>query len=143
MKIRKTLISHILAGTLVLGIAGCKDFSDRDEYEYDGKIGENKIQFYQELEGTGDDLHYENTLRIERPDGKSITYIDQKGNDLKLEKVYTYDNGHLQAYEITNELDMPILEKAQKQFDDYLSQIEKSKLEERTNKVNAGLEFLE
>ena len=62
--------------------------------------------------------------------------MDYQGNDLKLEYIEITKNGQETRYTPNNEVGKPILEKAQKQFDDYLQQI-------KTYKLNEGLVNLE
>ena len=131
MKTNKTLRNIVLA--LALGSTSCR--VNHSQYRYDGKIGEDKVKFTEDR-----DLIFKlrngNVLSVTKPDGRAITYMDYQGNDLKLEYIEITKNGQETRYTPNNEVGKPILEKAQKQFDDYLQEI-------KISKINQGLVDLE
>jgi len=127
MTIRKALTSIVLTG-LALGGIGCANYR---EYHFDGKIGKEGVEFY---EAEGFQL---NALNVTKPDGKKIMYADEYGEDLKLEAVtIKYGEG---SFEKTYRQEK-VLEKAQKQFDDYLQKIKETKAEEKKRKTAQKLE---
>ncbi len=79
MTIRKTLTSIVLAGALVLGIAGCS--KDHSQYKYDSKIGEDQVTFI-EKSWLGGLSYDDNILTVTKPDGRIIKYVDRLDEDL-------------------------------------------------------------
>jgi hypothetical protein len=123
MNLKKTLISLVLTGALAGGIAGCGE--NRDYLQYDGEIGEDHVSFTT----SGYYIGYpENTLKVIKPDGRVIRYLDKVGNDLKLESVEITEK-ETNKY-TADEIGKPILEEAQKQFDLCLQKIKEKKLKE-------------
>lgn len=130
MTIRKTLTSIVLAGALALSAAGCgRNYS---QYKYDGKIGKDKVTFTE----TRHTLNWDNNiLTVIKPDGRVIQYVDTVADDLKLEYVKITKNDQTTKYTASDEVGKPILEEAQKQFDNYMKQIKETR-------TNQGLENL-
>ena len=134
MTIKQTLASMVLAGAVAFGSAGCMNPSqdrtermDPTDYEYDGKIGEEQIEFRANI--TGIDGHWPdhpmNILTVRKADGRIITYVnkarDEVRNGLKLNYVKIISTGNYgTTYDASNKLDEPIFEQAQRQFDGYL-----------------------
>jgi len=116
MTVRKTLTSIVLAGALALGGAGC---SNNPEYHFNGKIGEEQVKFYEEDLG-GDD----NILEVVKADGSKVKYGDLN-DDFKLEYVQITVGDNTTKYNAssTNPVVKGIVEKAQKEFDNYLTKI--------------------
>lgn len=133
MSANKTLRNIVLASALALNATGCS--VDYSQYRYDGKIGEDKVKFTEDR-----NLIFKfrngNTLNVTKPDGRVITYIDWLGNDLKLEYVEIKKNGITTQYASGDEVGKIVLEKAQKQFDNYMQQI-------KIFNINQGLVNLE
>ncbi len=116
MTVRKTLTSIILAGALALGGAGC---SNNPEYHFNGKIGEEQVKFYEvDLGGN------HNILEVVKADGSKVKYRDLN-DDFKLEYVQITVGDNTTKYNAssTNPVVKGIVEKAQKEFDDYLAKI--------------------
>ena len=115
MTIRKTLTSIVLAGALALGGAGC---SNNPEYHFNGKIGEEQVKFY---EG---DFGNDNFLEVVKTDGSKVVYGDID-DDFKLDyvKITVGDNTTKYNASSSNPIVSGIVEKAQKEFDDYLTKI--------------------
>ena len=81
----------------------------------------------------------QNYLQVIRPDGKKVVYIDNQGNDLKLDQVYIENAGKPlgtkdkdsfvnkgekgTTYSVDKELEAPVVAEAQAQFDSYLEKI--------------------
>lgn len=111
MSIKKILASIILAGTFTIGVAGCTNYNHR-EYWFEDKLEGEQVYFYEAGNGSV------NVLKVTKPDGRIITYYDKEHDDLKLEAV---------TIQVEKEWDTytkgPVLEEAQKQFDDYLKKI--------------------
>ena len=129
----KTLNKILTIGTasLTLLLGGCSE--SQEEYECNGKIGEDQVEFSQRLRlrGWGYD---DNVLSVTKPDGRVIEYCDSVNEDLKLEGVQITKNENTTFYGY-DEIGKPILEEAQKQFDSYLSKI-------KEEKIRQGLENL-
>ncbi len=120
--IAKTLVGIALAGSLT----SCKN--DYSQYQYGGRIGEEKVKFCHE-EGFWSST--KNTLMITKPEGKrSIEYIDSFGNDLKLEYVKIVVDSQETTYGYSDEAEKQVVEAAQKQFDSYLQQIKELKIKQ-------------
>jgi len=115
MTVRKTLTSIVLAGALALGGAGC---SNNPEYHFNGKIGEEQVKFYEEDAGN------DNILEVVKTDGSKVKYGDLN-DDFKLEYVQITVGDNTTKYNAssTNPVVKGIVEKAQKEFDDYLTKI--------------------
>jgi len=90
---------------------------DYSRYEFNGKIGDDKVWFFQ-----SGNL---NTLDVTKPNGRTIEYVDNKGDDLKLEYVEISDIPRSEYLKFTADTEMgaQILEKAQEKFDGYLKSI--------------------
>lgn len=128
----KKLASLILTGALALGSAGCG--TDLSEYAYDGMINGDKVEFVHSIPFRKN--YPDNTLTVKKPDGRIIVYYDIFNDDLQIEEVTIEKTGEAtKRYSIDNELENPIMQKAQEQFDEYLKQI-------GTAKLNEGLESL-
>jgi len=130
MTIKKTLTAIVLVGALALGSAGCS--KDHSQYKYDGKIGEDKVTFMEKGYFLVAD---DNIITVTKADGRVIKYVDRKRDDLQLEYVKITKNGQTTKYTADDEVGKPILEEAQKQFDDYIQQIKETR-------INQGLENL-
>lgn len=126
---KSSLIS--LVGALTVGIGGC-DSSPHYPYQYQGKIGEDKVMS-EKLSYWGSSPHH--FLKITKPDGRIITYVDSWGNDFKLDYVEITVDDKTQVYRATNKVGKPVIDEAQKQFDRWLQTIEETK-------VNEGLKNL-
>ena len=115
MSVRKTLTSIVLAGALTLGGTGCE--SDSPEYLFNGRIGEDQVKFYEN--GLND-----NFLEVVRADGSKVKYFDEN-NDYKLDFVQITVGENTTEYKASskNPVVIGIVEKAQKQFDTYLTRI--------------------
>ena len=125
---------------LVMTLAGsnllCKSFSENEndfifynpKYDYNGKIGEDWIHFYEERFGT------RNILQVSKSDKSIIYYVDDLNDDFKLEYVEILKDGETHRY-MNNEIGREVLKKAQKQFENYLEKIIKIKKEEGIEKL--------
>ena len=120
---KRTIGVLVLAGTLAL--SGCS--KDHSQYRYDDKIGEDHVTFTEEKFTIGAD---DNILTVRKPDGRTIKYIDRRGENLKLEGVEFTNDGETTRYTANDEVGKPILEEAQKQFDVYLERILEIKTEQ-------------
>ena len=142
MTVGKTLTSIVLAGALALGAVGCSD-KDHSQYGYGyvygGKIGEDQVTLIQKSHFLGEDS---NILTVTKPDGRVIKYVDILRNDLKLEHVQITEKGITTNYTANDEVGKPILEKAQKQFNVYLKEIDEAKAQKIKRRINQGLENL-
>lgn len=126
----RRLTSIVLLGALTLGIAGCH--KDHSQYYYNGKIGEDVVNFKEKLYPLGSD---DNILTITKPDGRVINCVDILKEDLILEYVEITKDGQTTKYTPHNEIGRPIVEEAQKYFDAYMQKIKEAK-------INQGLENL-
>ncbi|MDP2673160.1 MAG: hypothetical protein Q8O84_05085 [Nanoarchaeota archaeon] len=115
MTIRKNLTNIVLAGALALGVAGC---GNNPEYHFNGKIGEKQVKFYEKIAGGI------NILEVVEADRSKSKYIDSN-NDFKLDCVEITVGDNITEYYAASEnpVVLEILEKAQKEFDAYLTKI--------------------
>lgn len=120
MKVGKNL-GCFVAGTLMLGFIGCQKNS---QYSYDGKIGEEKVSFREEVVPF---FANNNVLTVIKSDGRTIGYVDSRGEDLKLEYVKIIRKDKSIKYS-DDEIGKGILEKAQSDFDVYLQKIKEKKI---------------
>jgi hypothetical protein len=113
MLIRKTLGTIILASTIAL--AGCG--TPNPEYDFDGIIEKEHIKFSENLFGS-------NFLKVKKPDGSEIEYVDLD-DDFKLDYVEIRVGENKTVYYAgSSNLDVtPIVQKSQKQFENYLKKI--------------------
>jgi len=144
--IGKTIGTIVLAGVLALGNIGCSKEKDHSEYNYNGKIGEDEVFFYERENSSWFKEDY-NILEINKPDGRFIRYTDEKGEDLIVDDVYISKKGVKDlrvavGYDSNNEVDQPVLKEAQKQFDLYLQKIKETKTQEQNEKINQSIEDL-
>ena len=123
MPIRKTLTSIVSAGVLVLGSSGCF-YAGHTDYDFDGKILEEEIKFWKSLPLVmGNKTH---TLRVKRPSGVVIKYVDNEGLDLKVDYIEIKRDATTTIYR-RDIAGSEVLEEAQRQFKDYLSKILEAK----------------
>ncbi|MBI2668111.1 hypothetical protein HYX17_05085 [Candidatus Woesearchaeota archaeon] len=124
MSLRNNLGRIVLASTIGLGLAGC---SDNPEYHFDGKIGEDKVIFYQDF------WKASNYLVVTKPDGRTIVYRDtgllSYGN-FTVDQVYITKDGVKKIYSKKRNDGEEVVKEAQKQFDDYLNKILEIKKQE-------------
>jgi len=131
----KTLAKIVLAGTLVLGSAGC---SNNQKYDFKGKIGEDSAEFESGitlLPNLFSKNCYSNALTITKPNGKVVKYIDDFNGDLKVDKVEITENGTTKEYSIKEQFQKPIVDSAQVQFNDYLKKIKEIKIRQGLNSL--------
>lgn len=116
-KMKKTLTGIVVAGMVALGAAGCN--VTHPEYSFNGMIGEEQVCFYETNAGRT------NTLVVVRENGNKIEFVDDVGDDLKLEYVSITVGGNKSTYSIDskNPKIVDVVEKAQKEFESYLSKI--------------------
>ncbi|MFH1326707.1 MAG: hypothetical protein ABIH59_01105 [archaeon] len=117
MTVRKTLTSIVLAGALALGGAGC---GRNPEYDFKGKIGNEYVESFETLPNG---FTYLSNLKVKKEDGSKILYFS--GDDFKLDYVEVTVGENTTRYEANskNPIYKEIIQKAQKEFDDYLSKI--------------------
>ncbi len=118
MTVRKTLTSIVLAGALAFGGAGC---GRNPEYNFKGKIGNEYVGSFE----IAPDFTYSRNLMVIKEDGSNILYFS--GDDLKLDYVVVRVGENITIYEANskNPICKEIIQKAQKEFDDYLTKITK------------------
>ena len=127
-KIRNTLGALAFSG--LMAITGCGE--NHSQYTYDGKIGEDHVQFEVKLPLGGDRDNY---LTVNKSDGRKIVYYDKLNSDLKIESVYI-EKGNVGLWYLDgNDVGKIVVSEAQKQFDMYLEQI-------KQEKIRQGLEGL-
>lgn len=132
---KKLKLAAIVASAVgIFGLAGCK--AQQKSYWFEGKLGEEKVKFWEDLGS--------NYLKVVRPDGKKIEYIDLFTNDLHLEEVRITIKGEEKIY--TRRDHKLIVEEAQTQFNEYLQKILKIKqkdgLDQLKKDQQEGLELL-
>jgi hypothetical protein len=117
----KSLTGIVLTTALTLGITGCGE--SHSAYWFDGKIGDEHVQFWEYACGGT------NVLKVEKPDGSKIKYIDNKGDDLLVDEVRITVGDNTTTYyrESPNlpEIEEFVKDKAQQSFEDYLQKIHK------------------
>jgi len=133
MTIRKALTSIVLVG-LALGGAGCSGKNSGKKYaQYEGEyqIDNNKVAFNEVSYG---DLDSTNVITVQKPNGKIIKYFDTRKEDLIIESVEIKNYDFNKRYYNSDEIGQMIVEKAQKQFDDYIEKISRIKDQEEAEK---------
>lgn len=123
MKNYKTL-NTILAGAVALG--SCSHV--KNIYHYDGKIGREEVQFYEQKRPDFEDV---NILKIRRPDGTEITMTDHD-DDLQVDGVTIVKDGTVLNYQ-NDHIGKKFIQEAQKQFDTYLNGIHEKSIEVLTH----------
>ncbi len=114
MSIRKRL--GALAFASAVGLAGC---ADNPEYHYNGKIGEEQVNFYET------ELGEYNILIVTKSDGSKAEYYDILSNDFKLDYVDFTVGKNTTSYSAgsKNPEVQAVVKKAQARFDWYLKKI--------------------
>lgn len=108
---------------------GCKVES---AYNFKGEINGEKLEFNRKYP-----YFITNELKVMGKDGKIIDYIDNRNDDLQLDKVVvTLKNGEIKTYNKDFNFAKPIMEKAQEKFINYLKEITQYK-------TSQGLEELD
>lgn len=130
MSIRKylgrTALTLGLAGVLATSAIGCgfghKDYTN-PEYDFNRNIGNERVNFYEQDSGK------KNYLEVTGSNGIVIRFVDDKGNDLKLERIEITQNGKTETF---RDIDVQkrAYEEGQRKFNNYLTQIAKIKEEE-------------
>lgn len=113
-KLKLALITISAAG--IFGLTGCG--ADNKSYHFDDKLDGEHVQFYEK--GPAGEYNF---LKVIKPDGREILYKDVNDNDLKIDYVNIRIGNKTETYSSSIEVDKPIIEKAQRQFDDYLQRI--------------------
>lgn len=159
----KTLKSIILAASAVgmIGLAGCGSqfksvrpyepiqmwdgtFRSSRDYHFKGKLVEKneKGEIIKEEQVWFYETHHPeinmccNILKVTKPDGRKIHYCDELKHDLKIESVMiNFKDGNWKIYSTELEVSKPIIEEAQKQFDEYLRKILEYKQKEGLNNL--------
>ncbi len=119
-----------------LSFSGCS--RSQEEYSYNGKIGEEKVEFKEEKRLFFQDNNY---LAVTKKDGRQIIYVDNLNEDLKLDYVTILFEKEGITY-IKDEIGTSIIKEAQKQFDEYLIQIKELNAQEKLGQIKKGLESL-
>ncbi|MFH1455666.1 MAG: hypothetical protein ABIF40_01830 [archaeon] len=114
MRIRNLLTGVALAGALSLGAMGCWQ---SPEYHFKGEIDGEQVHFYEPNNGN-------NYLDVTKEDGSLIEYCAIH-EDFKLNYIYITigENRTKYSTDSNNEAVKPIMEQAQKEFDEYLTKI--------------------
>jgi len=168
MSFKKTLYAILLTGTITLAGCGEKgfeaakskfeatesniDYDNNSKTLYEDKIGEEKVGYYLISKAN---KQRGNTLIVEKPDGRKIYYYDHKNNDQIIENIFinmpAEKDGSIPSFEFyrSDISHKPVIEKAQKQFNDYLKKIDLlrsnpwlKKLKEREKEIEKGLKLL-
>ena len=115
MSVKRTLLEILLAGAL-LGSSGCNR-TDHSQYDYHGTIDNNIVTFYErKYMGNRD----ENILIVTEPDSTTTEYVDDIGDDLKIEYSNTSKHDQITRHSPNGE--------TQKKFDYYLRRIKETKM---------------
>ncbi len=132
MKLRKTLTSIVLAGTLAL--SGCSAKVKESRYDFNGNLGDEYVEFRYV-----DNLLIKsyNYLYVKREDGTIINYMDT-GSDLKLDTVAI--NGKI--YEKNDVIGDEVLKVAQQQYDDYLKRILEYKKQKAIDSIKKAVDSI-
>lgn len=116
---RKTLTNIVLAGTVSFGV-GCLT-SNNPEYSFNGKIGEDQVVF---SENATFDHCCSNYLYVTKADGSIIVYVDiDDDNKLDHVRITIGENTTKYSSNSSNPVVKDVLQKAQIEFDYYLSKI--------------------
>ncbi len=117
-KFKKTL--HAIVLTSIIGLSGC---GTQDEVTY--KINNEKVRFYRDQYGC-------NEIEAIKPNGKRVVY--SSGTDFKVDYISIEDRDGITSYR-DDEFGKPILEEAQKQFDEYLKVVLPNARQKALNKL--------
>ena len=129
MKLKKTICALAMA----LAVAGCNGYKGHSEYTFNDEIGGERVKFSTSYRFLISD---NNHLNVEREDGTSVQYCDERFSNLELEKVcITPVEGKRKCYE-NDEVGAEALAEAQAQFDDYLTTILDYKQQESMRLIN-------
>ena len=111
---KRTLRDIVLSGALILFSFGCENNS---KFGFYGRIDDEELKFYEG--GIG----YINILEVKRKDNTSIIYGDNDGDHLLdyVEIKTTIDS--TTYYKNNNSVTINVLEKAQAEYEAYLSKI--------------------
>ena len=133
----RTLASIAILGLCGLCISGCKD--PGFAYRYSGDIDGENVWF---TTGERSSVHNSHTytLAVKKSNGKVIEYVSNLGNDLVLEAVNVVEEGEVRTYNKVIPDQKPVVEQAQKDFNDYLKKILEAKAKEQKEKLAQGLE---
>lgn len=108
---------------------GCRSLQTYPNYHINKQIGEEKIHFYESLNGKKNYLEVTVANKMKK-------YLDTDGDDLRIESVETYKNGEfVERFDMKDPLGRAVLELEQLRFDIYLDKIK----EEKINKLDGHL----
>ena len=121
MRLRKKLLSLLLAVGITNGIAGCKTLSTFPEcdtgFHFDGDIGEERVRFTESC------LCDKNKLYVEKKNGENVEYFDIYDDDFKIEKVITHKVWETDNKEYYWDTNPEAMEQFQNEFIHYLTKI--------------------
>ncbi len=133
-----------LAGVACAGVIAVTGFGcsvDHSQYEFNEKIGEDQVEFVEEISYPF--LFNTNILTEVKADGRIIKYKDIMGDDLKLEYVDITKNGQTTTYNSTDKI---VFTEAQENCDTRMKQIleinTNKKKQIKENRIRQGLEDL-
>lgn len=115
--ISKKLKLAVIVASAVGMLVGCGP--NNKSHHFNGMLDGEKVKFWE-----GGNMGNYNFLEVVRPDGRVIIYRDEQNDDLKIEEVVIKVEGkESKTYSKRIKVDQPIVEEAQKQFDEYLKKI--------------------
>ena len=115
---KKTLTNMAGVGVLALSLIGC----GQPEYRYDGKIGEEKVKYYD-----FDLFNNQHILEVTKSNGTFVKYRCQSicGYN-NVQDVVIAKDGIVTGYE-KDEIGTLVVKEGQKQYDNYLAKIIETK----------------
>lgn len=130
MKISKNLTKLISIVALALSNTSCSDKGF--PYYYEGKIGEDQVTCKRKDYIFAEVFSETTILKVIKPDGRTITYVDNRHNDLKLEYVLVSKKDSEEEYTRywNDGIGRSVIGLAQAQFNNYLNQIKTIKIDQ-------------
>lgn len=118
-------LKNLMLGIGLAGIIGsCKvNQGTSSTSVYNTKIDEDSVRYVRVLSKK----NIKNIIEVNKP-GKSILYYDSFGNDLVIESVEVIENGYPRVFYNHNEIEKPVVDEAQKQFNNYMKKINDPKI---------------
>ncbi|NCN51826.1 hypothetical protein GW931_02340 [archaeon] len=110
----------MLSGALVIG--GCQCNGTYNGLEFNKNIDGEEVNF------NSDGMNNKNILTVKKRDGKIIKYIDNLGDDLRVDYVEITKDGKTNTYSWKNAIGEAVIWEAQKEFDKYLEKVKRSKI---------------
>ena len=91
---------------------------------YNTKINEDSIKFIKDFTKK----NIVNIIEVKKPNNKIIIYRDDMNSDYIIESIEVIENGNSRFFHNSSKIEKPVVDEAQKQFDQYLQKINDPKI---------------